>query len=268
MSIKKFIFLLLLISFPNLLLKSQLVHPKYLKGETYAVIVGITDYQEDRLDLSVASNDAFMMADYLKKHGFPVLDNDHMQVLTDQRATKNNILAALSWATRVAGKDDRIVFFFSGHGAPEGLAATDFNTLTGANLVYHSSIKSLLKKSKSSQMLMIVDACHSGASESAFYMGAVKDIVKGYRNSGITMLLSSSASQSSLEYGSVGLSYFTHYLLEGINQGFANKNGDNMITIQEAFDYVKLNVDVLTEGTQTPQKAGDFDRSIVMRLIK
>ncbi|MEL7535009.1 MAG: peptidase C14 caspase catalytic subunit p20, partial [Bacteroidota bacterium] len=83
----------------------------------------------------------------------------------------------------------------------------------------------------------------------------------------ISMLLSSDISQSSLEYAEVGLSYFTHYLLEGIEKGYANKNKDNLITIQEAFDYVKLNVQVLTQNQQIPTIGGDFDQSIVMRLL-
>ena len=243
-----------------------LVDPKYLTGNTYAIVVGISDYMDDELDLTVAANDAWAVSSYLQKHGFPPIEENRIRVLVDHQATYENIVTALRWMPLLTTKDDRIIFFFSGHGAPHGLATADYNRTTGANILTHSTIKSLLKKSASSQMLMIVDACHAGGAESATYVGAVSDLLTGYANSGISMLLSSNIDQSSAEYPSTNLSYFTHYLLQGINGGYANKNKDNLITIGEAFEYVWLNVHVMTNEAQTPQKGGDFDPSIVMRL--
>ncbi len=259
---------LFLLCFLNMGLHAQitLVHPKYMEGNTYAVLIGVSDYVEDALDLSVADKDAIAVNHWLTTKGFPPLTADRIRVLTNRNATKANILAALRWYAMLAGEKDRIIVFFSGHGAPDGLAPADFRTADGGNLLLHSEIKSILKTSRSSQLLMMVDACHAGGSESAFYIGAVSDLMNGYLNSGISLLLSSDIKQSSLEYPEVGLSYFTHYLLQGIEQGYANKNGDNLITINEAYEYVRLNVNVLTQGQQTPQKGGDFDPSIIMRM--
>lgn len=245
----------------------SLVHPKYLKGETYAVVVGISDYEDDRLDLTVADKDALAIGKCLSKHGFPKLDDQHLFSLTNRQATKTNIIQALQKVARSAGPDDRIIFYFSGHGAPEGLASADFRLADGANLLSHQAIKSILKLSRSTQVLLIIDACHAGGSEVATYFGIFSDLKRGYLNSGISMLLSSDISQSSLEYPEVGLSYFTYYFLLGIEKGYANKNNDNLITIQEAFDYAKLNVQVLTKNEQIPTQGGDFDQSIVMRLL-
>ncbi len=261
-----FLSLLLYFSIP-VFTQVSLVHPKYLKGETYAVVVGISDYIDDRLDLNVADKDAFAVEKWLRNHGFPKLDDAHLTLLVNHQATQANIISALQKVARSAGPDDRIIFYFSGHGAPEGLASADFRLADGANLVSHQAVKSILKLSRSTQTLLIVDACHAGGSEVATYFGIFTDLKQGYVNSGISMLLSSDISQSSLENPAVGLSYFTHYLLEGIEKGYANKNQDNLITIQEAFDYVKLNVQVLTQNKQIPTTGGDFDQSIVMRLL-
>lgn len=257
---------LLLYTSLSVFAQTNLVHPKYLKGETYAVVVGISDYVDDRLDLTVADKDALAIGRWLRNHGFPKLDDAHLNLLTNQQATKANIILALQKVARSAGPDDRIIFYFSGHGAPEGLASADYRLSDGGNLLQHETVKTILKLSRSTQTLLIVDACHAGGSESAMYFGIFTDLKNGYLNSGISMLLSSDISQSSLEYPAVGMSYFTHYLLQGIEKGYANTNKDNLITIDEAYDYVRLNVQVLTDDQQTPTKGGDFDPSIVMRL--
>lgn len=244
----------------------SLAHPKYLKGNTYAVIVGISDYVDDALDLSVADKDGLAFNKYLRTHGFPALRADQVQLLLNHDATLGGIIKALQWLTTVATAQDRVIFFFSGHGAPNGVAPADYRRTDGGNLLTHYVIKSHLKQCLSTQVLMVVDACHAGGTESASYLGAVGDLLNGYKNSGIAMILSSNIQQSSREYPSEGLSYFTHYLLEGIVGGYANRNKDNLITLGEAFEYVKLNVHVMTNETQTPQTGGDFDPNIVMRL--
>ena len=99
-----------------------------------------------------------------------------------------------------------------------------------------------------------------------FLSPLLSDLLNGYANSGISMLLSSDISQSSFEFKGVGLSFFTHYLLQGMRQGFANKDNNRIITIMEAYQYVRLNVEVMTGGEQTPQIGGDFDPDIVMKI--
>lgn len=258
----------LLIAFQPDLLFSQLIPAKYLEGETYALLIGISEYENSELNLKLGRQDAKAIEGYLLSSAFPPLDRDHLQILTDHKATKNNILAAMNWLVRVAKKEDRILIFFSGHGAPRGLASHDFDTMSGEKLVSHSMIKALMKKSKSRQILMMVDASHSGAADEAWYMGAPTEIIEAYKNSGISILLSCSEKERSLEYSSEGISNFTHYLLQGIIEESANKNEDNLITIGEVFEYAKESIKLDTEENQTLQKAGEFDPNIIMRFLK
>ena len=46
------------------------------------------------------------------------------RLLVDEQATKENIVAALRWLAQVAGPEDRVVFFFSGHGVQENNGAS------------------------------------------------------------------------------------------------------------------------------------------------
>ncbi|MEL6673503.1 MAG: caspase family protein [Bacteroidota bacterium] len=244
--------------------QTGLVHPKYLKGKTYAVLVGISAYEAPVNKLSISHKDALAMEQFLSLHGFPRLTSAEMRVRTDASATYEQLVNDLIWVAEKAGPDDRIIFFFSGHGSKDGLAPVDYGPTQ--QILSHTLIKSLLGRSRSRQIIMMADACHSGGMDGAVYLGMVTDMVQGYRNSGITMLLSSSHAQTSLEYAAEGLSFFTYYFLQGVLGGYADKNGDKMITVQESFDYTRLNVQVMTEGRQTPQLAGDIDPSIVFRI--
>ncbi len=167
-----------------------------------------------------------------------------------------------------ARRDDRVIFYFSGHGSPEGLAPADYRGEDGSHLLLHSAIKTILRQSLSRQILLVIDACHAQGSEDAAYIGAVTDLLASYNNSGMTILSSSNADQSSFEYAESGKSFFTHYLLQGIQQEFADYNKDQIITLREAYEYARLDVHVMTEGAQTPQEGGDADPHIVLRLLE
>ncbi|MEM6802984.1 MAG: caspase family protein [Bacteroidota bacterium] len=265
---KQLALIALLIAFQPVILFSQLIPGKHLEGETYALLIGISEYENEELNLKLGRQDAKVMEDHLLRTASPSIDRDHLQILTDKKATRNNILAALTWLVRVAKKGDRIMIFFSGQGAPRGLACHDFDTMSGANLLSHNAIKTLLKKSKSKQIFMLIDANHAGAADKAWYMGAAAEIIETYKNTGISILLSCSKEESSLAYSSEGISYFTHFLLEGIFGEAANKNGDNLITIGEVFEYVEERIKLLSEESQTPQKAGNFDPNILIHYLK
>ena len=72
-----------------------------------ALLVGINDYQSIN-DLRGCLNDVTNMRDVLKSLlGFT---NADISVLTDTRATKNNILARLNWMVNGARPGDYLVY--------------------------------------------------------------------------------------------------------------------------------------------------------------
>jgi hypothetical protein len=65
-------------------------------GATYAVIIGISDYQDkDIPDLRFADKDAEAFANFLRSPAGGALDGDHLKVLTNQNATAGRIAEAL-----------------------------------------------------------------------------------------------------------------------------------------------------------------------------
>ncbi len=79
-----------------------------------ALLVGINDYKKVR-DLRGCINDVSDVRFTLTSlYGF---NTSQIRVLTDARATKENILVRLNWLLDGAKKGDTLIFHFSGHGS-------------------------------------------------------------------------------------------------------------------------------------------------------
>ncbi len=80
-----------------------------------ALLVGINNYPDPENHLSGCVNDVTDMADFLtNKESFSMND---VRLLTDDRATKANIVERLKWLVADVKAGDRLVFLYSGHGA-------------------------------------------------------------------------------------------------------------------------------------------------------
>ncbi len=86
---------------------------------SHALLVGIDAYENQIPQLTTAVNDANALAKTLES-----LHNYQVKTLTDQKATRSNLLDELnpdqadSWASQL-GPDDRAIFYFAGHGLAE-----------------------------------------------------------------------------------------------------------------------------------------------------
>jgi hypothetical protein len=137
-----------------------------------ALLVGINDYQGIN-DLQGCINDVTNVRDILKtSFGF---DNTEIRVLTDKRATKQNILSRLRKMVTSAEKGDFILFHFSGHGSQirdrdgdelsdhmdELICPYDMNWDDG--FITDDMLREILRELKEGiSMEVLLDSCHSG----------------------------------------------------------------------------------------------------------
>ena len=79
-----------------------------------ALLIGINDYKRIK-DLRGCVSDVTNVRDVLKTYyGF---DNKEIRVLTDARATRENVLSRMEWLIEGLGQGDTAFFHFSGHGS-------------------------------------------------------------------------------------------------------------------------------------------------------
>ncbi|MGH1437138.1 MAG: caspase family protein [Lewinella sp.] len=132
---------------------------------SHAFIVGINDYQH-LTPLSTAVNDARVIAERLaEQHGFKV----HAPLLNATHQSLRKLLT--EDIPRLVGKDDRVLFYFAGHGValdgeegPNGyLVAADTRPGQEETLIPMATLHDALTTLPCRHGLLILDCCFSGA---------------------------------------------------------------------------------------------------------
>lgn len=214
--------------------------------DKWALIIGISKFKDPTINLQFASKDAKDFANFLiKEENF---QPDHVRILTDEKATRENILATIGdkWLPRVANPDDLVVIFISSHGSPSEVDVkganfliaynTDKNNLYATGIAMNELTTMIKDRCYSDRVVVFLDACHSGAAETAgkglFRIGNF-DAESVAQGSGQLVVCSSLPKETSWESKRYPNGVFTHNLIESLR-----KNGTNT-KLKEAFDVLK-----------------------------
>src|SRR5688572_30387968 len=83
------------------------------KGNTYAVVIGISKYQSEGISqLRFANRDAQMFFNYLRSPEGGAVPQDNIRLLLDSTATNAAVYSALSWLTETVQENDLVYFYF------------------------------------------------------------------------------------------------------------------------------------------------------------
>jgi hypothetical protein len=245
-------------------------------SEIWAVAIGIAAYENPSIpSLKYPDNDAFSIYSFWKSPLGGSLDDEHSQVLVDDGATKAMIMHSMRSTFYKAKEQDLAIFFFSGHGLKGSFLPSDYD---GDDIrLYHNEVSKVLSDCRAKHKLVIADACHSGSYIAGKGISGkpTKALAQtfydelGKSEEGVAYLLSSQADEESLEVSTLRNSVFTYFVVKGL-KGEANSNSDNIITIQELFDYVYLNVTSYANKlgkVQTPLIKGDYDPNMPVAVV-
>jgi len=220
-----------------------------LRRNTYAIIIGNEDYKSKQPNLSYESNvkyalnDAKIFKEYLTKTlGVPSTNISYLA-----NATSAEIKQAINKVKQLplVNSNAEIIFYYAGHGLPDEktkeqyLIPVDVNS---ANINYGLKINEIeteLSSNNPKQILLILDACFSGAArnESLLSSRAVRVRPKENEIKGNSIILSASSSEeASKAYDEMQHGMFTYFLLKKIQETKGN------VDLQTLFDYVHFNV--------------------------
>lgn len=211
-------------------------------ARVYALITGVSNYYgPERGNLHQSTKDAKRFKELME------LQTKDITILTSQHVTRQNVLEKLRAICNRAQKGDRIVFFYSGHGAPGSLCGVDGH-------IPYSDIVNLLSKSNASEKICFIDACFAGTMADAKKAADLdKDMVKAITGSkDMALFLSCREEEKSIENPLLGAGFFTQALLKGL-RGKSDANHDKEITVKELFDYIYGDVVKRSQERQHPQ---------------
>jgi uncharacterized caspase-like protein len=227
----------------------------------YVLSVGLSDHQNPRQRLNYGAKDAQAIADSLRKTSPPVFRDVQVQVLANGEATRSGILKGLRWLSERMTLRDVAVFAFSGHGVKDRQGVFFLFPYDGepADVTVSGVSEEEVKRycqSTPGRLLLLLDACHSGAiggdfraGESAVSDDLVRDLLT--EDYGVIVMCSSMGREVSLENPEWGHGAFTLALTEAL-EGRADYNQDRTIHLNELDLYVADRVEKLTQDRQHP----------------
>lgn len=255
----------------------------------FGVVVGISDYLGDKIDLNFAGKDAVEFANALRlgAENYFGKENVFIQLLsTDTSAkyqlpVKQNILAAFdscSNSFNQARPDDYLVVYLAGHGLNHGGQDGDFYYLTSdafdmdPSILADSKLREmisisadelvfLLNSVPTRKKVLIFDVCAAGrAAEQIFESsrdlpGNVTRVLDYMQErSGIYILAGCEADAQSYEASIYGQGLLTYFLLKGM-KGDALKmiSGQEFVDVNTLLQYARNQVLMQTSGSLQKQ---------------
>ncbi len=221
---------------------------------TYAVVIGISDYQdEQRTDLKYAHRDAKTFADFLQSKAGGNTPPENIKLLRNEKATLAAIDDALNWLLAQTQKEQRAIFYFSGHGDVEKQTLwqlgyllaydTPFNNYrnNAVRLEDLNDLVTTLSVREEAEVIVITDACRSGKLAGSDNRGpslTAEQMAKQAANE--VRIMSCKPDQKSFEGAAWGggRGVFSWHFINGL-KGMADEDEDLKVTKEEVEFYLR-----------------------------
>lgn len=230
------------------------------KGNCHVLVLGINKYQNPALNLNYAREDAKSVVKMVKQHSEALFEEVIVHELYDEEATRENIVAKLSTIAASANPEDVFLFFYAGHGS---LIDREFFFIpTEVTRLYEGStlqqkalsaelVQGLFSEIKALKQVVVIDACHSGAStEVLAQRGGLEEkaIAQLSRSAGVHVMASTGSEQFATEFKELGHGVFTYSLLSALEGKADGAPKDGRVTIFEMKSYLDSVVPDLSES--------------------
>jgi len=218
----------------------------------YALVVGISDYDDSNLEDLPTRSDAIKIKNYLlSEAGY-----DYVHLLTEEKVTLARLqeLMVDSFPSML-DDNDRFLFYWSGHGLTREvrsghrgyLPVSDSKSLLYSSMLSMDDIIEMDLLVDARQSLYILDSCFSGLAGFSVKSEATRKVALLSEESS-HLITAGRASQSTIASDLYGGSLFTFALLEGMRGRADSSNHfpkDGIITLSELKGYVESRVDSL-----------------------
>ncbi|MFB9958722.1 caspase family protein [Agromyces bracchium] len=242
--------------------------------DLWAIVVGISAYRDEGLNLAWARRDAEKLAELIQTPSGGGFKPEHIRLLVDAQATTAAITSALRSFLQKPKPEDMVLLYFACHGSPDPVRPnvtylythdTDRKNVSGTALPMREINMSLQENLAAEKVVIIADTCHSASIADVDGVrggGNDAEVVNTYlekvsrAHGGVALLTSARANETAREdeRWDGGHGVFTHFLLRGL-QGEADgyrRPKDGIVSVGELFEYVRDNVQRETDDQQHP----------------
>jgi formylglycine-generating enzyme required for sulfatase activity/uncharacterized caspase-like protein len=211
-----------------------------------ALLIGVSQYEAGLPPLAAAPKDVAAMLRVLQSPELGAFDE--VKTLIDPDLEK--MQTSIDLLFQSCQKGDLGLLYFSGHGITDDSDRLYLATRrTGkdtfrSTAVSASFIQGIMRdRGYQRQHVLILDCCYSGAfAEGWLAKSADINLKPQLEVEGSVVLTSSTSTQKSYEDKEGELSLYTNYIVQGIESGAAESDGDGMISADELHEYAKRHV--------------------------
>ncbi|MCY7332779.1 MAG: caspase family protein [Pseudanabaena sp. CAN_BIN31] len=224
-----------------------------------ALLIGVSQYEAGLPPLAAAPKDVAAMLRVLQSPELGAFDEVTPLLNPDLEAMQT----AIDLLFQSCQKGDLGLLYFSGHGITDdsdrlylATRRTSKNTFK-ANSVSASFIQNIMgDHHHERQHVLILDCCYSGAFAEGWQAKSVDmDLKPQLEVQGSVVLTSSTSTEKSYEDKEGVLSLYTKYIVQGIESGAAEGDGDGYISADELHEYAKRHVQA-TKPAMKPEIYG------------
>ena len=220
----------------------------------YVLAIGISNYDNPDLRLQFPAKDASDFIQVMLRQSGLQYMGVNIKLLTDKRATADNIRDELSWLQTVTTNRDVAMLFIAGREVNDNNGNFFFMPVNAdidrisATCVSYMDIKRTIS-AVAGKLMVFMDACHSDNAQqrAGLITQAVRELIGA---DGPVVFTSSAGCQFSLEAPEWNNGVFTKALVEGL-AGKADLSDEKIITINSLDYYIANRLNELTEGRQT-----------------
>lgn len=231
-------------------------------AKSRALLIGAWKFEDStnfpQFDKVKIEKDLSQLEASLQKNGFSVT------TLKGESVNREEIVEALQELVDSANRDDRLFVYFSTHGFPDPGNPTEGYLATSDCKMRSPTVRCLrlndlqthvdraLDGKNVRQVLFAIDSCFSGLGIVRKASGTAADMTQLAAPQGAFMLTAGMANQTAEIDQNLGMSTFTHYLVEGLNGKADIMGNSGLITLSELYVYVQYNVASATGAKQIP----------------
>ncbi|MGH3673348.1 MAG: caspase, EACC1-associated type, partial [Pseudonocardiaceae bacterium] len=225
-----------------------------MTGTRVALLIGCAEYQDSSFpQLPMASQDLETLARVLND---PTIGDFTVSTLLGSQSDAVKVAIEGFFADRKP--DDLLLLYFSCHGVLDSRRQLHFvahetdKLLLNATAVSAQWVKERMDRSRSQRVVLLLDCCYSGAfTRSLVHRGpAAKEILEQLSGGGRVVITASGTTELAYE------SKFTDAVVQGLETGAADLDGDGQVSVWELYQYVYEQVRQNTHG-QTPTMSAD-----------